>query len=444
MKRNAILTALFVLACGVAPAVAQIKPQPSEADVRRRVRLACSPRELFRGDTLRLEMTVPHGRDLAVIGPGDDYYFLKSWEPEDKEVTADWFAFERQPTFDLPTLTTIGEWAGAGDPRWERVFNKTGWYEVRISYNLETDDGTPFQTCRVHYTDKVRAAGAAAPVDAGEVRGADQLEAALNQYEQLGRELSAARARADAEAKREVGEKIRTGPKDEFETTAEYNARSRKSARLLAEAQARREQWLSKELAEADRRQREILARLYVAKINAFLDPYDADRGSFTVVVDDPEDPVFNLPIPRDEARELKANLDGAIFEGVYRLSAVSPAPRPSPRLVAVRVTSGGKVYETSARAGALLPARKALLLYRPEPGYTESARQKNVSGTVRLRVLLRADGTAKVLRVVKGLPEGLTEKAIQAAEQVKFKPAERDGRPVSSVIALEYNFNIY
>jgi hypothetical protein len=37
-----------------------------------------------------------------------------------------------------------------------------------------------------------------------------------------------------------------------------------------------------------------------------------------------------------------------------------------------------------------------------------------------------------------------LTEKAIQAAEQVKFKPAERDGRPVSSVIALEYNFNIY
>jgi TonB family protein len=444
MKRNVILTALFVLACGVAPAVAQIKPQPSEADARRRVRLACSPRELFRGDTLRLEMSVPHGRDLAVIGPGDDYYFLKSWEPEDKEATADWFAFERQPTFDLPTLTTVGEWVGAGDPRWERVFNKAGWYEVRISYNLETDDGTPFQTCRVHYTDGERAAGAAAPVDAGEVRGADQLEAALNRYEQLGRELSAARTLADAEAKREVGEKIRTGPKDEFETTAEYNARSRKSARLLAEAQARREQSLSKELAEADRRRREILAPLYVAKVNAFLDPYDADRGSFTLVVDDPDDPIFNLPIPRDEARELKANLDGAVFEGVYRLSAAPPSPRPSPRLVAVRVTSGGKVYETSARAGALLPARRALLLYRPEPGYTESARQKNVSGTVRLRVLLRSDGTAKVLRVVKGLSEGLTEKAIQAAGQVKFKSAERDGRPASSVITLDYNFNIY
>jgi len=444
MKRNFILTALFLLAGAAVPAVAQIKPQPSEADVRRRVRLACSPRELFRGDTLRLEMTVPHGRDLAVVGPGDGYYFLKSWEPEDKEGTADWFAFERQPTLDLPTLTTVGEWVGVGDPHWERVFSKTGWYEVRISYNLETDDGTPFQTCRVHYTDMQRATGTAAPVDAGEVRGADQLEAALNQYEQLGRELTTARARADAEAQREVGEKIRTGPKDEFETTAEYNARNRKAARLLAEARARREQSLLKELAEADRRQREILAQLYVAKVNAFLDPYDADRGSFTLVVDDPEDPVFNLPIPRDEARKLKANLDGAVFEGVYRLSAAPPSPRPSPRLVAVRVTSSGKIYETATRAGILLPTRKALLLYRPEPGYTESARQKNVSGTVRLRVLLRADGTAKVLRVVKGLPEGLTEKAIQAAEQVKFKPAERDGRPASSVITLEYNFNIY
>ena len=444
MKRSAILYALFFLACVAVPAIAQIKPQPSEADARRRVRLACSPREMFRGDTLKLEITVPHGRDLAVIGPGDDYYFLKSWEPEDKEATADWFAFERQPTLDLPTLTTVGEWAGIGDPRWGRVFNKTGWYEVRISYNLETDDGTPFQTCRVHYTDMERAAGVAAPVGAGEVRGADQLEAALSQYEQLGRELAAALARADAEAEREVGEKIRTGPKDEFETTAEYNARSRKSARLLAEARARWEQSLSKELAEASRRQREILARLYVAKVNAFLDPYDADRGSFMLIVDDPEDPIFTLPVPRDEARELKANLDGAVFEGVYRLSAVPPSPRPSPRLVAVRVTSGGKVYETATRAGALLPTRKAIFLYRPEPGYTESARQKNVSGTVRLRVLLRADGTAKVLRVVKGLPEGLTEKAVAAAERVKFKPAERDGRPVSSVITLEYNFNIY
>jgi TonB family protein len=444
VKCRAVLAALFALVYWAAPATAQIKPQPSAADARRRVRLVCSPRELFRGDTLHLEMSVPHGRDLAVISPGDDYYFLKYWDPEDKEATGDWFTFERQPALDMPTLTTVGEWSGAGDPRWERVFNKTGWYEVRLSYNLETDDGTPFQTCRVHYTDRERAAGAAEPAEAGEVRGAEQLEAALNQYEQLGRELAAARARAEAEAEREVGEKVRTGPKDEFETTAEYNARRRRSARLLAEAQARREQSLSKELAEADHKQREILARRYVAKVDAYLDPYDADAGAFTLIVDDPEDPVFTLPIPRDEARELKANLAGAVFEGVYRLSAAAPSPRPSPHLVAVRVTSRGKTYETAARAGSLRPTRKAIFTFRPEPAYTEVARKNNVSGTVRLRVLLRADGVAKVLSVVKGLPDGLTEKAVEAAEKIRFQPAERDGRPVSSVITLDYNFNVY
>jgi TonB family protein len=268
------------------------------------------------------------------------------------------------------------------------------------------------------------------------------LEAALDQYEQLGRELTAARARADAEAEREVGEKIRTGPKDEFETTAEYNARNRKAARLLAEARARREQSLSKELAESERKQREILARRYVVKVNAFLDPYDADLGTFTLAVDDPEDPLLTLPIPRDEARDLKADLGGVVFEGVYRLSFAPPSLRPEPRLVSVRATSRGKVYETTTRAPA--PTRKAEFTRRPEPGFTEVARHNNVSGTVRLRVLLRADGVAKVLRVVKGLPDGLTEKAVEAAERVTFRPAERYGRPVSSVVTLEYNFNIY
>ena len=43
-----------------------------------------------------------------------------------------------------------------------------------------------------------------------------------------------------------------------------------------------------------------------------------------------------------------------------------------------------------------------------------------------------------------RGLPDGLTEKAIEAAEKVRFQPAERDGRAVSSVITLDYNFNVY
>jgi periplasmic protein TonB len=79
-----------------------------------------------------------------------------------------------------------------------------------------------------------------------------------------------------------------------------------------------------------------------------------------------------------------------------------------------------------------------------PEPGFTEEARRNNVTGIVRLRAVLSASGEVTGISVVKPLPDGLTEKAIQAARQIKFRPAQKDGHVVSQYIVLEYNFNIY
>jgi TonB family protein len=87
---------------------------------------------------------------------------------------------------------------------------------------------------------------------------------------------------------------------------------------------------------------------------------------------------------------------------------------------------------------------RKALITFKPEPGFTEDARKNNVTGVVRLRAVLHASGSIQSISVVKGLPDGLTEKAISAARQIRFTPAEKDGRNVSQYVVLEYNFNIY
>jgi TonB family protein len=87
---------------------------------------------------------------------------------------------------------------------------------------------------------------------------------------------------------------------------------------------------------------------------------------------------------------------------------------------------------------------RKALITFKPEPGFTEDARKNNVTGVVRLRAILHASGAIQNISVVKGLPDGLTEKAISAARQIRFTPAEKDGRSVSQYVVLEYNFNIY
>lgn len=86
----------------------------------------------------------------------------------------------------------------------------------------------------------------------------------------------------------------------------------------------------------------------------------------------------------------------------------------------------------------------KARVLEKPEPVYTESARRSAVTGTVVLRAVFAADGTIRHILVLSGLPQGLTEQAINAARRIKFVPATIDGRPVSMFIQLEYNFNLY
>jgi TonB family protein len=87
---------------------------------------------------------------------------------------------------------------------------------------------------------------------------------------------------------------------------------------------------------------------------------------------------------------------------------------------------------------------RKANITSKPEPLYTEAARQNQVTGTVRLRLILSASGQVTGITPLTKLPDGLTEKAIEAARRISFTPAEKDGRKVSQYVTIEYNFNIY
>ena len=86
----------------------------------------------------------------------------------------------------------------------------------------------------------------------------------------------------------------------------------------------------------------------------------------------------------------------------------------------------------------------KLRILSKPEPGYTEEARRNQITGTVILSAVFAGDSTVKHILVLAQMPYGLTEKAIAAARKIKFVPATKDGRPVSSVYRIEYNFNLY
>jgi TonB family protein len=88
-------------------------------------------------------------------------------------------------------------------------------------------------------------------------------------------------------------------------------------------------------------------------------------------------------------------------------------------------------------------PDAQAIIISKPPPSYTKEARRNSVQGFVKLRVLLAADGKISRVRVLRGLPAGLTESAIKSACKIKFKPALKDGRPVARWIVAEYVFRI-
>lgn len=86
----------------------------------------------------------------------------------------------------------------------------------------------------------------------------------------------------------------------------------------------------------------------------------------------------------------------------------------------------------------------KVRLQSKPDPAYTSAAENDRITGTVILRCVFTSQGTVTNIRVIKGLPAGLTEKAMEAARQIKFIPATKDGKPVSMWMQLEYNFNLF
>jgi TonB family protein len=91
----------------------------------------------------------------------------------------------------------------------------------------------------------------------------------------------------------------------------------------------------------------------------------------------------------------------------------------------------------------AMSASLRPTITYKVQADYTFEARQNKVEGDVLLSVLFGADGKIGAIRVERGLPYGLTERAIVAARAIRFEPAMKDGKPVSVRGNLEFHFNL-
>ena len=82
--------------------------------------------------------------------------------------------------------------------------------------------------------------------------------------------------------------------------------------------------------------------------------------------------------------------------------------------------------------------------IFGSEPPYTESARRRNVQGTVELFIVIGTEGNVNDAVVVRPLDPTLDDSAVQTIRTWRFRPATRNGLPVYVCVSVEVSFNLY
>ena len=115
---------------------------------------------------------------------------------------------------------------------------------------------------------------------------------------------------------------------------------------------------------------------------------------------------------------------------GVCRAQEVAPATNDA----------GGEPVYTREEV-----SKPAVILSMPDPVWQRKLGDKllDVSGTVKLNVVLLSTGRVGEVEVLAGLSKAQDFAAVKAARRIQFMPASKDGRPVSQLIVAEYTFRL-
>ena len=84
------------------------------------------------------------------------------------------------------------------------------------------------------------------------------------------------------------------------------------------------------------------------------------------------------------------------------------------------------------------------VIIYQPEPEFSEEARKAKFMGVVTVSLIVGADGKPQNVHVTRGVGMGLDENAVAAVKQYRFKPATENGKPVAVYLNVEVNFEIF
>lgn len=147
---------------------------------------------------------------------------------------------------------------------------------------------------------------------------------------------------------------------------------------------------------------------------------------------------------------ELKISLEGVGSRSVFHDEVKFPITKGMGDFLSQPVPAGffteqkdippepGVLALDSKPVEGLVPPR---CISCPDPKYSEVARKAKVQGTIELSAVVTMGGEITSVYVLRGLPGGLTQRAIEAVKTWKMQPAMKDGRPVTVRIQPKITF---
>jgi TonB family protein len=82
-------------------------------------------------------------------------------------------------------------------------------------------------------------------------------------------------------------------------------------------------------------------------------------------------------------------------------------------------------------------------IVSKPPVQYTAEAKQLHIQGDVVLHVTFTASGQVIVQSIIRSLGHGLDEEARRVAQQIRFRPATQNGRPVDLTTNITITFQL-
>jgi TonB family protein len=76
-------------------------------------------------------------------------------------------------------------------------------------------------------------------------------------------------------------------------------------------------------------------------------------------------------------------------------------------------------------------------------PEYPQEATREHIEGTVMVKIVVRADGSVENAAVLNSSHPVFEVPAVNAALQCQFKPAQLNGKPTKSQVAIPYQFKL-